>query len=230
MSNSGKTPLIIAIDGPSGSGKSTLGRLLAAALNLLYIDTGSMYRTVALGVIEAGLDPTDQEAVTALAENLNIDFEGKPDSLRVLMKGRDVTELIRTDRVTNMSSIVSTISGVRRAMVARQREIGKRGAVLNGRDIGTVVFPDAHIKFFLTANPRERAERRFREDNLKNATISFDETFAEMTERDRRDSTRTDSPLKAAEDAIAIDSTSLSIDEVFQKMMSVVKRLDDVKR
>ena len=230
MSNSGKTPLIIAIDGPSGSGKSTLGRLLAAALNLLYIDTGSMYRTVALGVIEAGLDPTDQEAVTALAENLNIDFEGKPDSLRVLMKGRDVTELIRSDRVTNMSSIVSTISGVRRAMVARQREIGKRGAVLNGRDIGTVVFPDAHIKFFLTANPRERAERRFKEDKLKNGTISFDETFAEMTERDRRDSTRTDSPLKAAEDAIAIDSTSLSIDEVFQKMMSAVKRLNDVKR
>ncbi len=223
MVRSNKKPLIIAIDGPSGSGKSTLGRMLAGALNLLYIDTGSMYRAVALGVIEAGLDPTDQQAVTSLAERLNIDLDGKPDSLRVFLSGRDVTELIRSDNVTNMSSIVSTIPGVRRAMVARQREIGKRGAVLNGRDIGTVVFPDARIKFFLDANPVERAQRRFREDQLKNPAAAFDETLAEMIERDRRDSTRADSPLKVAEDAITIDSTGRAIDHVFKMMMDAVK-------
>ncbi len=140
--------MIIAIDGPSGSGKSTLGRMLARALNLLYIDTGSMYRAVALAVIEASLDPYDRETVTDVAQRLEIDLAGDPDSLRVWLEGRDVTDRIRHDDVTAMSSIVSTIPGVRRAMVARQRELGKRGAVMNGRDIGTVVFPDADSSFF----------------------------------------------------------------------------------
>ena len=152
--------MIIAIDGPSGSGKSTLGRLLARACKLLYIDTGSMYRAVALAVIDAHIDPRDAEAVIRLANQIEIDLEGDPDSLCVMLNVRDVTEQIRTEAVTEMSSIVSTIPGVRRAMVERQRAIGKRGAVLNGRDIGTVVFPDADIKFFLTAAPEERAARR----------------------------------------------------------------------
>ncbi len=217
------SPLIIAIDGPSGSGKSTLGRMMARALNLLYIDTGSMYSAVALIVVETRLDPNNKEAVTTLAEHLEIDLEGDPDSLKVLVRGRDVTEMIRSESVTAMSSIVSAIPGVRHAMVARQRELGKRGAVLNGRDIGTVVFPDAHYKFFLTAVAEERAGRRFREDQLKNADTSFDETFAEMTERDRRDSTRADSPLKAADDAIVVDSTGLTIDEVFDEMMKMIE-------
>jgi cytidylate kinase len=216
--------MIIAIDGPSGSGKSTLGRLLARELNLLYLDTGSMYRAVALAVIEADLDPRDSEAVTELATRLNIDLEGDPDSLRVLIADHDVTEEIRTDRVTAMSSVVSTIPGVRRAMVAQQREMGQRGAVLNGRDIGTVVFPDADIKFFLTAKPEERAERRYKEDSMTKTDVSFEETMAEMIERDRRDSTRADSPLRAADDAIVIDSSGLSIEEVFQRMMEHVHR------
>lgn len=216
-------PLIIAIDGPSGSGKSTLGQLLARALNLLYIDTGSMYRAVALAVLEAELDPNDHDAVAGLAESLEIDLEGDPESLTVLLDGRNVTELIRSERVTEMSSVISAVPGVRRAMVERQRAIGRRGAVLNGRDIGTVVFPDATHKFFLTAAAEERAERRFREDKLKNASVSLAETFAEMSERDRRDSTRADSPLKIADDAIVIDSTGLSIEEVFRKMMAKVR-------
>ncbi len=212
--------MIIAIDGPSGSGKSTLGRMLARELNLLYIDTGSMYRAVALAVIEAHLDPADRDAVTALANRIDIDLEGDPDSLTVSIDGRDVTERIRTESVTAMSSIVSTIPGVRRAMVERQRSMGRRGAVLNGRDIGTVVFPDADVKFYLTAVPEERAERRFKEDQLTCVTSStLAETLAEMIERDRRDSTRTDSPLKAADDAIVVDSTGKSIDEVFKQMM-----------
>jgi cytidylate kinase len=212
--------MIIAIDGPSGSGKTTLGRMLARALNLLYIDTGSMYRAVALAVIEAHLDPADAEAVTALARQIDIDLEGDPDSLNVLLDGRDITGEIRTERVTAMSSIVSTVPGVRRAMVKRQREMGRRGAVLNGRDIGTVVFPDADVKFFLTAVPEERAERRFKEDRTIAASpASFEQTLAEMLERDRRDSTRADSPLKAADDAIIIDSSGKSIEQVFEEMM-----------
>jgi len=217
--------MIIAIDGPSGSGKSTLGRMLAHALKLLYIDTGSMYRAVALAVIEAQVDPNDKEAVTALANRIEIDLEGDPDSLSVLLNGRDITDQIRTESVTGMSSIVSTIPGVRRAMVERQRAISKRGAVLNGRDIGTVVFPDADIKFFLTAAPEERAERRFKEDQMTaSSSATYAETLADMIERDRRDSTRADSPLKVADDAIVIDSTGKSIDEVFEEMISHVHR------
>ena len=214
--------MIIAIDGPSGSGKTTLGRMLARELNLLYLDTGSMYRAVALAVLEAHVDPSDTEAVTTLATSVDIDLQGDPDSLKVLLAGRDVTEQIRTEAVTAMSSVVSTISGVRRAMVERQRALGQRGAVLNGRDIGTVVFPDADIKFFLTAAPNERAERRFKEDRAAHVDVTFEQTLSEMIERDRRDSTRADSPLKAADDAIVIDSSGLSIEQVFERMMKYV--------
>ncbi|HSD45986.1 MAG TPA: (d)CMP kinase [Pyrinomonadaceae bacterium] len=216
--------MIIAIDGPSGSGKSTLGRMLARELNLLYIDTGSMYRAVALAVMEADVDPVDTAAVAALAARIDIDLEGAPDSLKVLLGGRDVSEEIRTEGVTAMASMVSTIPGVRRAMVERQRQMGERGAVLNGRDIGTVVFPHADLKFFLTASPEERAERRFNEDRLTNANVSFQQTMTEMIERDRRDSTRADSPLKIADDAIVIDSSGLSIEQVFARMMEHVHR------
>jgi len=215
--------MIIAIDGPSGSGKSTLGRLLARALELLYIDTGSMYRAVAFAVIKADVDPKDHEAVTKLANQIEIDLEGDPDSLCVLLDGLDVTELIRTENVTEMSSIISAIPGVRRAMVERQRAMGRRGAVLNGRDIGTVVFPDADVKFFLTAAPEERAERRFIEDQMTSSSAAtLAETLADMVARDRRDATRADSPLKIADDAIVIDSTGKSIEEVFEEMLKNV--------
>jgi len=211
--------MIIAIDGPSASGKSTLGRLLARALNLLYIDTGSMYRAVALAVMEADIDPSDKEAVAAIANEIDIDLKGDPESLKVWLNGRDVTDQIRTESVTETSSIVSSIPGVRRAMVERQRAMGKRGAVLNGRDIGTVVFPDADFKFFLTANPNERAERRYKEDQVtSDSTLA--ETLSDINERDRRDSTRADSPLKAADDAVIVDSTGKSIEQVLAEMMN----------
>jgi cytidylate kinase len=216
--------LIIAIDGPSGAGKSTLGKMLARALNLLYIDTGSMYRAVALAVMESSVNASDDIAVGSLASRVDIDLTGDVDSLRVILEGRDVTDEIRSEDVTGMSSIISTIPAVRRAMVARQREMGKRGAVLNGRDIGTVVFPDADVKFFLTAAPDERAQRRFNEEREQDTDVSFEATFADMIERDQRDSTRADSPLKIAEDAIVVDSTGLSIDEVFQKMMEAIEK------
>src|SRR5437868_10550490 len=215
--------LIIAIDGPSGSGKSTLGRMLARELGLLYIDTGSMYRAVALAAIESSTKETDDVAVGDLAERIDIDLAGHPDSLRVTLDGRDVSDRIRDEDVTNMSSIISTIPVVRRAMVKRQRQLGERGAVMNGRDIGTVVFPEAGVKFFLDAVPEERAERRLAEEREHNPGATYDQTLADITERDRRDTTRADSPLVAAKDAIVIDSSGQSIAEVFQRMMRIVK-------
>jgi len=216
-------PLIIAIDGPSASGKSTLGRMLARELGLLYIDTGSMYRAVALAVIESSASERDDVAVSSLAERVKIDLAGDPDSLRVLLNGRDVTRRIRDEDVTHVSSMVSTIPAVRRAMVRQQRELGRRGAVMNGRDIGTVVFPDADLKFFLDASVAERAERRLAEEREKNPDADYEQTLADITGRDARDMTREDSPLAAADDAIIVNSTGLSIEEVFQQMMAVVK-------
>jgi cytidylate kinase len=213
--------MIIAIDGPSGAGKSTLGRMLARELGLLYIDTGSMYRAVALAVIDSRLNETDDTSVGSLAARVDINLEGDPDSLRVMLDGQDVTERIRAEDVTDMSSIISTIPAVRRAMVQRQRELGLRGAVLNGRDIGTVVFPNAEVKFFLTASADERAQRRFDEEHPQ--ALTFEQVHADMTERDRRDSTRADSPLLKADDAVLIDSSGLSIDQVFERMMAVVR-------
>jgi CMP/dCMP kinase len=217
-------PLIIAIDGPSGSGKSTLGRMLAHRLGLLYIDTGSMYRAVALAVIESCTNETDDVAVGVLAERVDIDLAGDPDSLRVTLDSRDVSERIRDEDVTKMSSVVSMIPAVRRAMVERQRQLGQRGAVMNGRDIGTVVFPGADVKFFLTAVVEERAERRLVEEREHNPEATYEQTLLDIIERDRRDTTREESPLVAAKDAILIDSTGQSIEEVFQRMMSEVER------
>jgi cytidylate kinase len=217
-------PLIIAIDGPSGAGKSTLGRMLARALDLLYIDTGSMYRAVALAVIESTVNETDNVAVGSLAERIDIDLAGEPDSLRVTLDGSDVSDRIRDEDVTNISSIISTIPAVRRAMVERQRELGRRGAVMNGRDIGTVVFPDADVKFFLTAALEERAERRLAEEREHNPAATYEQTLVDITERDLRDTTRADSPLVAAADAIMIDSTGQPIEEVFQRMMREVEK------
>jgi len=217
-------PLIIAIDGPSGAGKSTLGQMLARKLGLLYIDTGSMYRAVALAVIESTINETDDVAVGSLAGRVEIDLAGNPESLSVSLNGQDVTERIRDEDVTNISSIISTIPAVRRAMVKRQRELGQRGAVMNGRDIGTVVFPEADIKFFLTASPAERAQRRLVEERKHNPAANYDEVFVDMTERDRRDTTRTDSPLIAASDAVIIDSTGVPLDHVFQRMMREIER------
>ena len=214
--------LIIAIDGPSGAGKSTLGMRLARELGLLYIDTGSMYRAVALAVIESTISETDDVAVGSLAGRIGIDLAGNPESLSVSLNGQDVTERIRDEDVTNISSIISTIPAVRRAMVKRQRELGQRGAVMNGRDIGTVVFPEADIKFFLTASPQERAQRRLVEEREHNPAANYDEVFADMTEQDRRDTTRTDSPLIAAGDAVVIDSTGVPLADVFQQMMSII--------
>ncbi|MEO6393292.1 MAG: (d)CMP kinase [Pyrinomonadaceae bacterium] len=216
--------MIIAIDGPSSAGKSTLGRMLARELAFLYLNTGAMYRAVALAVIEAGLDVTDPGVVT-LAEQADIVLAGDPDSMQVMLNGRDVSELITSESVSHMASMVSTIPGVRRALVARQRIMGEQahGAVLDGRDIGTVVFPRAEVKFFLVAGAEERARRRYEEDLLKDRDVTYEETLADLQRRDERDTTREDSPLVSAPDAIKVDSTGLSIPEVLEKMLAIVR-------
>ena len=218
-------PMIIAIDGPSGAGKSTLGRRLARELGLLYVDTGAMYRAVALAVVEANVNATDADEVARVAARAQIELAGDPDSLRVMLDGRDVSAEIRTEQITRLSSVISAIPAVRRDLVRRQREMGAQGGgvVLDGRDIGTVVFPQADVKFFLTAVPEERAKRRFDEDHTKEPDLTFQETLADINTRDERDSTRADSPLRIAEDAVVIDTTDLSVEQVFARMLEVVR-------
>ena len=216
--------MIIAIDGPSGAGKSTLGRLLARELGLLYVDTGAMYRAAALAVTESGVSTSDPEAVAETVARAPINLGGDPDSLRVMLGGRDVSDEIRTEKISHMSSVISTIPEVRRELVRRQREMGAHGGVvLDGRDIGTVVFPEADLKFFLTARPEERARRRYEEERPREQDQTFQDTLADINARDRRDSTRADSPLTIAADAVVIDTTELSIEDVFRKMLEVAR-------
>ncbi len=215
---------IITIDGPSGAGKSTLGRMLARALNLLYIDTGAMYRAVALAVLRAGVNINDRQAVAEIARRARIELAGDPNDVRVTLDGEDISQEIRSEQVSHLASIISAIPEVRREMVRRQREMGARGGVvLDGRDTGTVVFPNADLKFFLTATPEERAQRRYEEERARMQDRAFDDVLREINLRDERDSTRDDSPLRIAEDAVVIDTTELSIEEAFQRMMEVAR-------
>lgn len=218
--------MIIAIDGPSGAGKSTLGKMLAKKLDLLYLDTGAMYRAVALAVLRAGVRFDDHERVVEIAENARIELLGDPDSLRVLLNGDDVSAEIRTLEVAQAASVVSTVSDVRKIMVRHQREIGEaapNGCVLEGRDIGSVVFPNADIKFFLTAKPEARARRRFEEDKAKGRVSTYEQTLAEINERDQRDVSREDSPLTISEDAVVIDTSELDLTEVFEHMLGSIE-------
>ena len=218
-------PFIIAIDGPSGAGKSTLGRRQARELGLLYIDPGAMYRAVALAAAAAGVDESDADRLTEVAHRARVRLEGDPDSLRVYLDGRDVSEEIRGEGVGRVASVVSAVPGVRRELVRRQRELGEAGAgcVLDGRDVGTVVFPSADVKFFLTAVPEARARRRLDEERARDRAPTFEATLADINERDYRDATRVDSPLRIADDAVVIDTTELSAEEVFQRMLQTVR-------
>lgn len=217
--------MIIAIDGPSGAGKSTLGKMLAKKLGLLYLDTGAMYRAAALSALRNGVSLADQAAVASETEQASIELIGEPENLRVILNGEDVSAEIRTLEVAQAASVVSTISEVRRIMVLHQREIGGRdpkGCVLEGRDIGSVVFPNADYKFFLTAKPEARAQRRFAEDSAKGLDTTYERTLAEINERDARDVSRSDSPLTIAPDAIVIDTSDLDLTEVFEQMIAKI--------
>ena len=222
--------MIIAIDGPSGAGKSTLGKMLAKKLGLLYLDTGAMYRAVALAVTRARVPYRDIDRIAAIAENSEIDLVGEPDAMKVMLDGRDVSVDIRTLDAAQAASVVSTISEVRRIMVEHQRAIGEsapNGCVLEGRDIGSVVFPNADIKFFLTAKPEARARRRHTEDQSKGRISTYEQTLAEINERDERDVSREDSPLTIADDAVVIDTSELDLTEVFEQMTSAIRETTD---
>jgi len=217
--------MIIAIDGPSGAGKSTLGKMLAKNLGLLYLDTGAMYRAVALAAVRRGIDLADTPLTASVAENVTIELRGEPDSLQIILDGKAVSSEIRTQEIAEAASVVSTNSEVRRIMVEHQRQLGKSsktGCVLEGRDIGSVVFPDADVKFFITATPEARARRRYEEDILKGRTTTYEQTLAEINQRDERDVSRADSPLTIAPDSIVIDSSDLDLTEVFEHMLASV--------
>lgn len=213
--------MIIAIDGPSGAGKSTLGKRLAATLGYLYLDTGAMYRAVALAVLEVGANPQDAAQVAQIAVATKVNLSGPPSALRVTLNERDVSAAIRTKEVSRAASQVASVPAVREILVARQRELGAQGdVVLDGRDAGTVIFPHADAKFFLTASPKSRAQRRYAEDVAQGRTVSLATTLADIIERDARDTTRAASPLVQAADAVVIDSSNLTIEQVLAQMLA----------
>lgn len=216
--------LIVAIDGPSGAGKSTLSRRLAQALGYVNINTGALYRTVALAATRKQIDLTDEAALTRLAQAISIDFVRKESGERVIFEGEDVSEAIRTPEVSLLTSQVSAYPGVRRAMDELQRKMGSRGGVvLEGRDIGTVVFPHAEVKFFLNASAEERGRRRYEELKARGIRVELEKTVAAVEARDAADSAREHAPLTQAEDALVIDSTAMSIEEVLQVMLNAVQ-------
>jgi cytidylate kinase len=222
VETSEKKRLIIAIDGPSGAGKSTVGRALAKRLGYIYIDTGAMYRAVALRVKENPIVLEDEAALSRLASSLSITFVTEGEKIHVLCNGKEVTEDIRSTEISRLASAISKRKEVREALVFLQREMGKRGGVvLEGRDIGTVVFPDADVKFYLDANAEERGRIRYKELVEKGVEVDFEKTLDEVIQRDHNDTNRLLSPLKKADDALLIDSTHYSIEEVVEQMFQI---------
>jgi cytidylate kinase len=220
--------MIVAIDGPAASGKSTVAKLLATRLGLAYLDTGAMYRAIAVEALRRQVHLSDAEALTALANKVTVSFEheaGSPLPTRVLVDGRDVTREIRSPEADAAVSPVSAVSGVRAAMVDQQRRIASESAttVLEGRDIGTVVFPDARVKVYLTASSEERARRRTIDMLGRGVTVTQEDVRSRLESRDRYDSTRVASPLTCADDAFAIDTTGMAIDEVVDAIVGLVE-------
>jgi cytidylate kinase len=207
---------IVAIDGPSGSGKSTVARGVAARLSLEVLDTGAMYRALTLCVLDAGVDPADGDECARVADEMELEVGG-----RTLLYGRDVSDAIRGPEVTTEVSTVSAHPGVRKVLVARQRAwvADHGGGVVEGRDIGTVVFPDARVKVFLTASDEERARRRQRDELAADRNVAVDSVHADLARRDAVDSNRAVSPLKAATDALVVDTTGRDVDDVVAEIV-----------
>ncbi|MCS6999631.1 MAG: (d)CMP kinase [Bacteroidota bacterium] len=215
--------LIIAIDGPAGSGKTTTARLLAERLGYTYIDTGAMYRALTLAALEQQI-PLTNDALAALAERVRIELRNEGGSQRTYLDGRDVTERIRQPDVTALVSQVSSYPSVRDAMVRIQQQLGQHGGiVMDGRDIGTAVFPDADVKVFMTADLDVRAQRRLAELHQSNPTLTFEQVKQQLQQRDMLDSTRQYNPLRKAEDALVVDTTALTIDEQVESILRFIR-------
>ncbi|WKU17970.1 (d)CMP kinase [Fervidibacter sacchari] len=215
--------LVIAIDGPVGAGKSTVAKLVAQKLGYLYVDTGAMYRAVALKALRLGMDINDPIVMAMLAEATDIQLQQQDDgSVRVFLDGEDVTEAIRTPEVSEASSIVSAHEGVRKVLAERQKAMAELGGVvMEGRDIQTVISPDAEVKIFLTASLEERAKRKWLELQQKGISVSYEEVLYEVKERDERDKSRAIAPLRKAPDAVEIDTTKMTPEEVADKIVEL---------
>ncbi len=230
-----KNPIIIAIDGFSSSGKSTMARRLASAIGYRYIDSGAMYRAVTLFALEAGFigpdGQPDAAALEAALPHIHVDFEPQPDGTQhTMLNGVDVEAEIRRLRVSNVVSPVAALPAVRHSLVAMQKEMGrKRGIVMDGRDIGTVVFPDAELKIYVDASAETRARRRFKEMIDKGSAVTFEEVLANVVHRDHIDTTRAESPLRRADDAIAIDNSNMTIEEQDAWLLDQFERVTNAK-
>jgi len=218
--------MIITIDGPSGAGKSTVSRNLAKLLSFTYLDTGAMYRAVALAAYRAGIGMEDHKSLSEICSSIDLRFEGDFDSPHIIMNGEDISEAIRTPVMDMQASLVSAVYVVREKMTLLQRLIGTKGNIVaEGRDMGTVVFPDADIKFFLTADVAARAERRYQERLEKGENILKEEIEKDILQRDKQDSSRKIAPLTAAKDAIYIDSSKINAEEVVSLMFDQIKKI-----
>lgn len=216
---------IVAIDGPAGAGKSTIAKSLAAELGYLYIDTGAMYRAVAYQALQKGVALEDGAALTEIAGSLDLDMRVEAGRNRIILDGEDVSDKIRLPEVSAAASPVSAYAGVREHMVAKQRQLAARGrVVLDGRDIGTVVLPEADCKIYLTASLEERARRRFKELGERGVAAELEDVRKDIEERDYRDMHRENSPLRQAEDAVLLDSTGMSVEEVMQRVLELAVR------
>ncbi len=223
--SSKRTALAVAIDGPSGAGKSTIARILAEELHFIYVDTGALYRSVGYMALRAGLSPKDAPAVEALLPQLHMEIRYIDGAQRVFVNGEDVSDCIRTPEVSMAASAVSSLPAVRRFLFDLQRDMAKTGrVVMDGRDIGTVVLPDAQVKIFLTASAEVRARRRFEELTLKGEPVTYEEVLADMKKRDYDDSHRAAAPLKAAEDAVLVDTSAMDLRQAVEAIKAVVRK------
>lgn len=216
---------VIAVDGPSGSGKGTICKLLAEKLGYHLLDSGALYRVLALAVDKKGVDTQDHKAVARVAEGLNVEFDVSGAETQVLLDGENITLELRKETTGNMASKVAPIPAARKALLTRQKAFARApGLVADGRDMGTVVFPDAPVKIYLTASAEERAQRRYKQLKDKGVSVNLPQLLNEITERDHRDMNREVAPLKPAEDAHQVDTTGLSIEEVFAKVTELTQQ------
>lgn len=229
ISNMPNQGLIVAVDGPSGTGKSTTCRALAKRLDAKYVDTGAMYRVATLAVLRAGVDPADTAAVIDATANLPLEVSDDPDSTQVIFDGEDVSRVIREDEVTRNVSAVSAIPEVRQNLVELQRTLAAQAhrAIVEGRDIGTVVLADAPAKAYMTASAEVRAQRRHDQNLAAGIESDFDTVLADVERRDAADSSRTTSPLRPAEDAVLVDTSSMTRDEVLEALVDLIKESAD---